>query len=810
MSANLRLTPYFAKRSAAGVRMSDSLEGHVGRVLEMLDSDDGRARVSEVLQQLFPFAELDSQNSSLGRVIRSFNDAAKKQALPVRMRVTSNKKAGATRRFVWFEGPPPAPQLARLTELDRVGAGELLSSSATEGLPTVVLITYNEHETAAVLNQFGASNRPVTEARGSQSYTHLGEFAGRRIVHLISPQGEAQSQESTANAIRSWRPEAVLAVGVAFGVDQDKQSIGDVLVAQAVQGYELVRRSSGGIDLRDIARPATRRMWQRAIACDHTRKAAKDPRWPAILVGVVLSGSSLVDDIDYRDALVALVPHKVQGGEMEAIGLSIPADNAKVDWIVVKGICDFADGNKNRDKEANQKLAAANAALVVHEMLAEAPMQDQPRQSHAMPRQLWNDGGSCAPEDETQGAALPGFAGGIDLRLLTDRGTLISDRLARASGVSKRDARATAAGEPVDAVVEISTWANDEGAPPVMVLMGEYGMGKTVTAQKVAVDLHQRRQDDPTQRAPLYFDLRSVTGLDNRVPTLAETVLECMNRDWPHSPESGAYTWETFNAWVSQPALVIFDGLDEVLVKLNAADGHAFTRTLLGLLDPVTRPSLRVLVTCRSQYFPTLEQQWNHFTGQERGNTQEQQFRALTLLPLTSEQVRWYLQAALPDVHPDQVMALIAEVHNLTELSERPYTLRLISEEIAELEQLRQTGRPIHGVTLYRLMVERWLERDSGKHHIKPEHKLLLAESIAAHLARRRTNALPHEDLEGFLHEWLAGSPSLASRYQRLHPDQLEEDLRTATFLSRIDTNAGSLFRFAHTSLAEYFLARHL
>ena len=50
----------------------------------------------------------------------------------------------------------------------------------------------------------------------------------------------------------------------------------------------------------------------------------------------------------------------------------------------------------------------------------------------------------------------------------------------------------------------------------------------------------------------------------------------------------------------------------------------------------------------------------------------------------------------------------------------------------------------------------------------------------------------------------------MARRDARLHPEQLEEDLRTATFLARIDGTSGSGFRFSHTSLAEYFHACRL
>ena len=47
---------------------------------------------------------------------------------------------------------------------------------------------------------------------------------------------------------------------------------------------------------------------------------------------------------------------------MEGAGLYAAAREAKVDWILTKGICDWADGTKNDDA---QPLAARNAAQFV-------------------------------------------------------------------------------------------------------------------------------------------------------------------------------------------------------------------------------------------------------------------------------------------------------------------------------------------------------------------------------------------------------------------------------------------------------------
>ena len=81
--------------------------------------------------------------------------------------------------------------------------------------------------------------------------------------------------------------------------------------------------------------------------------------------GLVLSGEKLINDPHTRDVLLEAQPEAI-GGEMEGAGLYAAAREAKVDWILVKAICDWADGNKNDDA---QPLAAHNAAQFVKHVL---------------------------------------------------------------------------------------------------------------------------------------------------------------------------------------------------------------------------------------------------------------------------------------------------------------------------------------------------------------------------------------------------------------------------------------------------------
>ena len=81
------------------------------------------------------------------------------------------------------------------------------------------------------------------------------------------------------------------------------------------------------------------------------------------------------DNLDYRKSLTKLVSSEAIGGEMEGAGLYVSCHDAKVDWILVKGICDWADGDKENNKEDRQQLAAKNATAFVLYALQHAQLE---------------------------------------------------------------------------------------------------------------------------------------------------------------------------------------------------------------------------------------------------------------------------------------------------------------------------------------------------------------------------------------------------------------------------------------------------
>jgi len=133
---------------------------------------------------------------------------------------------------------------------------------------------------------------------------------------------------------------------------------------------------------------------------------------------------------------------------------------------------------------------------------------------------------------------------------------------------------AAAAGSPLSAepagfeiVPKLADWACSRIGPRLTALLGEFGMGKTVTCQLLTQELlRRRREGDSDVPLPLYFDLRSIDSPASaggmRLKELIDNMLRRAGEDPPPAGEVIPYVR-------NHGALVVFDGLDEVTNKLT-------------------------------------------------------------------------------------------------------------------------------------------------------------------------------------------------------------------------------------------------
>jgi nucleoside phosphorylase len=256
----------------------------------------------------------------------------------------------------------------RLATDDPVLGAELGESRGLIGMikADAVLVTVNDTETEQL--------RAEIERRGYQgrvewgpvnTYRIYGPISGTTIAHVrctMGSGGQGGSTLTVIDAIRDIQPKCVIGVGVAFGIDEEKQQIGQVLLSQKITAYELQRVGTGP-DGELVVTPKGPSAETSPRLLGRFRDGLHGEPDMSILSGEMLSGEKVVDNRQFKHALRTMFPEAV-GGEMEGAGVQAASGRSGVEWIVVKAVCDYAE-NKEWDRDERQRTAATKAAQAV-------------------------------------------------------------------------------------------------------------------------------------------------------------------------------------------------------------------------------------------------------------------------------------------------------------------------------------------------------------------------------------------------------------------------------------------------------------
>ena len=226
----------------------------------------------------------------------------------------------------------------------------------------ILLVTATDLETSNLHEQITPISGQDTILKvfeGDLTY-YFGVLGMYKVVHVqcgtMGSIGRASSIKTVTSAVEKLKSKVVIMVGIAFGVDSIKQNIGDVLVSESIIPYNSKRVGKGSTIERGIECPASKKLISRFKSIKQT--------WEYLLVGDkradliftrLLSGEELIDNIHHRNKLIADHTDS-KGGEMEGAGIYAACDQ-EADWILIKGICDFADGDKGSNKKERQNIA---------------------------------------------------------------------------------------------------------------------------------------------------------------------------------------------------------------------------------------------------------------------------------------------------------------------------------------------------------------------------------------------------------------------------------------------------------------------
>lgn len=245
--------------------------------------------------------------------------------------------------------------------------GESKVTDGTQLAADIVLLTVNKHEQAqltAVLEHDLRRNLVPLQGDSNEVYLDAGEINGQRVMvakSLIGSTGSGASFDTVSNILDDLSPQVIIAVGIAWGAkNADGQQIGDILLSTRLRDAQHHKATPDNITPRGPIEATDGTLLKTFLAAaDQSGKRAHE--------GLLISIETLFDDEQHRDKFIAADHHLPIGGEMEGSGLLMSLRRAKdrrVDWLVVKAICDWGF-NKNEDslkKEQDQLMAARNAS----------------------------------------------------------------------------------------------------------------------------------------------------------------------------------------------------------------------------------------------------------------------------------------------------------------------------------------------------------------------------------------------------------------------------------------------------------------
>jgi nucleoside phosphorylase len=285
------------------------------------------------------------------------------------LRVRDDKVLPMTNSSVYEQAGSRLSRLALSVERENYGFGEYIEkqrSAANLVSARVLILVATELERDAVMRSVEGKMGPQTFTRNYTPFHtvfHLGVIGGAEVLLAQSEMGTEGPSAMTLTAmdiVDVYHPDYLILTGIAFGLQEAKQSLGDILVSTHLRLWDPKKvtdqKGANSWILRGDRTSAS------VTLLDRFRSASVGWQTPRVGFGLILSANTLVNARVLRRRLLKLEPDAL-GGEMEGAGVYCVGAKRKLDWIVVKAIADWG----YQKDDGGQVLAASNAAeYVVH------------------------------------------------------------------------------------------------------------------------------------------------------------------------------------------------------------------------------------------------------------------------------------------------------------------------------------------------------------------------------------------------------------------------------------------------------------
>ncbi|KYF59639.1 hypothetical protein BE04_04860 [Sorangium cellulosum] len=478
---------------------------------------------------------------------------------------------------------------------------------------TVGIVTALPEERVAMLAMFDRTVSWSFPGRGAGLVYDLGELpadgGGRHVVAVAIADMGTNIAAARGTLLLQHFPgvEAIIMVGIAGGVpnpdDPDEHvRLGDVVVSdrRGVIQYDFLKKTRAAREVRASPRPPHARLleavrllesdalagnkpweahvWLAAklegaarpaaardvlltsrepfVPVKHPVDGKRSAGQPRIFTGAIASANVLLKDPVWRDRLRDA--HRVKAVEMEASGIADATWVHGVGYLVVRGICDYCDRNKNDDWHMYAAVVAAAYVRAVLGRMASwergdpGPWKRAPRRSSSLrtrraQAQLSED--VTAPR--ARGPALPAIEHFVGR-------TLQVEELAHAL-----------LGDPAARII----------------VLGAGGIGKTTLTLAA---LHRREVEERYGTRRWFVRLDAAYTADDAARSIREVL---------GVSSSGDALAEATAALANAPGVLVLDNLETPWERELVA-----TEALLGALAQI--PSLRIVASARGGHKP--------------------------------------------------------------------------------------------------------------------------------------------------------------------------------------------------------------
>lgn len=237
----------------------------------------------------------------------------------------------------------------------------------------ILLLTAKECEFLSCLKYLSGLFKSHKSGLGFVYFGKIGSGdENLKIAVIQCDKGSGGPQGSglvVSTGIRELRPKAVICVGYCAGLQGTKVKLGDVIISAKLATFASIKVTEGGIIEAGYQVPATPRLAEIIKSANFGWKAplesSKDLDVKVHKDALLLSGPEVVSSDKRRAELLGRFP-LAMGVEMEGEGLFAAAHYYNIEWVVIKGVSDYAGNDKSASDPWRPFASKMAASLVAH------------------------------------------------------------------------------------------------------------------------------------------------------------------------------------------------------------------------------------------------------------------------------------------------------------------------------------------------------------------------------------------------------------------------------------------------------------